>query len=479
MKADHLPIIVFERRFLSYALLLVFLSVFLFTLLKLHLIAAVAIALFPMLLYILIGMLGRPVLAFFVAFVINYFVMGLTRYVPAIKGGVLMDGILLLTLLFSLLRTRDKAIVWSDAINPLTFLTGIWLIYCILLVFNPLTSVADWAAGVRGIAVYLFVFPLLTSILLNQYKYLKIFLFVWSILTLMAVIKVIIQKNFGFDPAEKYWLYVLGGARTHIIYSGIRYFSFFTDAAAFGTSMGLSMTVFFIYAIYCPKRLLQLYYLFISIGAGYGMMVSGTRAAIFIPLTGFLLFILLSKKWKIIVLGIVVLLTVFVFFRYTYIGNGNTEIRRMRSAFHATQDASFNVRFDNQEKMRVFMRDHPFGVGIGKAKRTNPDDYMYGLPTDSSFVLIWVETGILGMLLFLSVFIVVLIRGIHDVMFKIKSKELKGVTYALLAGLAGMMVSGYGNEILQQFPNGPIVYMCMAFIFLGRKFDEQISEGAN
>lgn len=66
---------------------------------------------------------------------------------------------------------------------------------------------------------------------------------VWAILTLTAVIKAIWQKYVGFDSAEKYWLYVLGGSTTHIIYSGIRYFSFFSDAANFGAGMGFSMVV--------------------------------------------------------------------------------------------------------------------------------------------------------------------------------------------------------------------------------------------
>lgn len=35
------------------------------------------------------------------------------------------------------------------------------------------------------------------------------------------------QKNHGFSTKDLYFLHVLGGARTHIIWSGIRYFSCF------------------------------------------------------------------------------------------------------------------------------------------------------------------------------------------------------------------------------------------------------------
>jgi len=118
--------------------------------------------------------------------------------------------------------------------------------------------------------------------------------------------------------------------------------------------------------------------------------------------------------------------------------------------------------------MREFMKDHPFGVGIGEAKRTEPGDLLHGLPTDSSMVFVWVETGIVGLSLFLLIYVVTLIKGTYDIWFTIQSRELRGLLSALLGGIAGMLLSSFGNEMLQQFPNGPIVYMCMAFIFMGQ-----------
>jgi len=459
-----------------YFLIVSSLSLFLIIFLRTGLVPAMVLSFAPLTGYMLIRMIERPLLSFLGLFVVNYFIMGLTRYIPGIPAGIVMDAFLLLTLMFVLFRTRDRTVGWSDSRNLLTLFSGIWLVYCILLVFNPETSLANWAAGVRGLALYLFLFPLFTSLLLNQYKFLKIFLFVWSLLTLFAVIKALVQKFFGFDAAELYWLNVTGGRSTHIIFSGARYFSFFTDAASFGCNMGMSLVVFSVTAFYIRPKSLQLYYIAIALLAGYGMMISGTRAAMAVPFVGFTFFILLSKQWKIIIPGIILIIMVFVFFKFTYIGHGNTEIRRMRSAFNVTQDASFKLRNTNQDKMRVFMQEHPFGIGIGEAKRTEPGDYMYQLPTDSSLVYIWVETGIVGLVFFIFIFLVTFVKGSYDILFKIQNRQLRGLISALLAGTAGLLVSAYGNEILQQFPNGPIVYMCMAFIFLGRKFDKAISD---
>lgn len=468
---------VFRGKSLLYFLIGFSLWIFSVFVSKAELLPAMILAITPLACYLLIRLLKHPSLALLLVFTLTYFIMGLTRYIRGLPGGIIMDGLLFLVLFFTLLRSRDPAVVnWTGACNLLTLLSGIWLVYCILLVFNPATTLAYWATSVRGIAVYLFVFPLFTTILLNRYKYLKVFLFIWSVLTLLAVFKALIQKYIGFDTAEKIWLFVDGGSSTHIIYTGVRYFSFFTDAANFGCGMGMSMVVFSITALYIRSKSLRVYYIVVALLACYGMMISGTRAAIVVPFVGYAFFILLSKRWKIIIPGILLIICTFVFFKYTYIGHGNTEIRRMRSAFNVTEDASYKVRLANQAEMRQFMPSHPFGIGIGKAKRAEPGDYMYQLPTDTSLVYIWVETGGVGLTLFLLIFIIIFAKGTYEVQLRIQDKELRGILCALLAGVIGMLVSSYGNETFLMIPNGPVIYMCLAFIFMGKKLDEELTD---
>ena len=48
---------------------------------------------------------------------------------------------------------------------------------------------------------------------------------------------------------------------------------------------------------------------------------------------------------------------------FTNIGNGNQQIRRMRSAFDK-KDASSNVRTINQEAIRKYIADAPWGLGL-------------------------------------------------------------------------------------------------------------------
>lgn len=438
-------------------------------------ISGILFACIPISCVIIFYLFKRPHFLLIIIFIINYIIMGICRYISGLAGGIVMDASLALILFILIVRTVFFPVdCWKRFNNPLTYLSLFWLIYCIIEILNPYTTIELWMTSVRGLGFYLFLFVVVTTALFKRYKDLKQILCIWGILTIFAILKAVIQKFIGFDWAENHWLYAEDGAKTHIIYSGIRYFSFFTDAANFGCSMALSMVVFSISALYIKSKKLRVFFIIIAILAGYGMLISGTRTALGIPFIGYTTFILVSKRIKIIIGGTFLILSLFFFFNFTDIGQNNGDIRRMRTAFQGTEDASFNVRIENQKKMREFMPNHPFGIGIGKAKHTDSKDHMYGLATDSSLIYVWIETGIVGLILFISIFLFVLGRGIYDILFRIKNKELKGIMSALIAGLSGILIASYGNEVLQQFPTGPILYICMTFIMMGRYFDKEI-----
>ncbi len=61
-------------------------------------------------------------------------------------------------------------------------------------------------------------------------------------------------------------------------------------------------------------------------------------------------------------------------------------------------------------------------------------------------------------------------------MFKVKDPELRAVEGAFISALFGIFVASYVNEVVAQFPNGPIIYMSMAFVFMAKRYDQQLSE---
>ena len=388
---------------------------------KYGLLAGLAVSVIPAALCILWVTLRNPAISMLGLFVVNYFIMTLTRYAYDLPFGMILDALIFYNFLIITLQALMRPIEWKRASSGLTVVAAIWMAYCILEIVNPESvSVAGWFSSVRSIAFYFFFIVVLTQLTMTEYKYLKYMLAVWSVLTLIAVGKACMQKFFGFNAAENYWLFVLGGRSTHIIHSGVRYFSFFSDAANFGGSMGLSMVVFSISALYYRNSWMKLYLLLVAAAACYGMLISGTRSALAVPFVGYSAFIMMSRNIKMIGAGVFLIIAAFIFLKFTTIGQGNSIIRRARSAFN-TNDPSFQVRLANQAKLRELMADKPFGAGLGhgggKAKTFAPNAALSQIPTDSWFVMVWVETGVVGILLHIGILLAVLFYSAHNVMW--------------------------------------------------------------
>ena len=118
----------------------------------------------------------------------------------------------------------------------------------------------------------------------------------------------------------------------------------------------------------CGVQWLRIYFLCIAVGGLYGMGISGTRAAMGVIMGGMLMITVIAKNWKALLAGIFISISVFVFFSYTNIGSGNQYIHKMRSSFHPSEDASYQVRVENRQRMKELMAKKPLGYGIGLSK---------------------------------------------------------------------------------------------------------------
>lgn len=433
--------------------------------------------LLPLLLLLVIYCLSSPISCFFLLYIASFLVMGVGRYVILpLPAGVILDLLILFNFLCLSLHYIRGNPLGKLYYNPFLFISMLWMIFCLLEIINPMSTFANWITTVRSIGLHIVFFQLLVFLCLDNLEKLRVFFGLWGILILLGALKAIGQKYIGLDRFESTWLYTFG-AHTHVIYSGIRYFSFFTDAANFGCHMGLGIVVFTILAFYEKDANRRIFCIAVALLAVYGLMISGTRAAMAVPFVGFAFFIILVKEWKWIILGVSLLVLAFSFFNLTTIGNSNADIRRMRTAFSFSDDASFNVRLENQKKMRSFMSDHPFGIGLGGSKHANQGDVMHGIATDSSFVFIWVETGIIGLILYILMCLTILSFGTYYVLFVLKDNRIKSIAAASTAGLAGIMVAGYANEVLHQMPTGQTVYILMGIIMLSPVIDKKLSYG--
>lgn len=439
-----------------------------------------AVSVAPLAFLLVLTLLDKPYLSFLMLFSINYFVSGATRYI-SYPPGIAMDVVFLLVLIVFVLQSfrSHSQVKLADAANPLTGLAFAWLVYCLFQFFNPgLSSPIAWLINVRGIGIYFFLVVTLGAMYMRKYKNLKQIMNLWAVFCLIAVLKAFIQETFGFDPFEQRWL-AAGGARTHIIHTGIRYFSIFTDAGNFGSGIALSSVAFAIAAFHYKTEKIKYFYFFVAAACAYGMIISGTRGSLVIPFSGLTLYTVLSKNVRAIVITFLFLGIGFWFLNFTYIGNGNIYIRRMRSAFNP-DDASLGVRLENQAILRTYMAGRPLGVGIGM-KRGNAELYvphpvLSKIPHDSWYVLLWVELGIVGMIFYIFILLYILAYGGFLVMFVLKDTELRGIVAGLVCALFGVSVAAYSLEIFGQFPNSIIIYVCMTLIFLSPMYDRELEE---
>jgi hypothetical protein len=410
-------------------------------------------------------------------FIINYFLLGIGRYIQGIPIGLVMDFLLILILASLFFKSFFKEVPWENAWNELFILAVIWYAYIIFQLVNPTAETrVTWFSAMRGLGLYMLLSVPIIYVAYNKNKDLKTFIHIWAVVSILASLKGIIQKHVGLDPWEDAWL---DGpqAATHILFGKLRVFSFMSDAGQFGAAQGHSAVVFLILAASQKSTRLRLFYAITGLLAVYGLMISGTRGAMAVPIMGLAIYTVLNGNIKVLVAGAVLGIMVIGFFKYTTIGNGVYAINRMRTAFNP-EDASLQVRLENQRKLKAYMASRPFGAGLGstseEAKLLAPHSMAAIIPTDSWYVRIWVEMGVVGLTLHLFILFYVVFKGGYIIAFKLKDPWLKTQMLALISGMFGIIVASYGNEILAQMPTGLIMYSSMAYLLSADKLDKEI-----
>lgn len=441
--------------------------------------AGIGLMVLPVVLVCLYFLVKYPIFGLYASIGLGFVLLGATRYIPNLPLGLAMDGLLILTYVALFINKFNDKLDWSPAKKDITLLAFLWFGYSVFELFNPeARSVSAWISGVRGISFYMFLLVPLTLLFIDNQKKLNVIFYIWGVFSLLVSLKGIAQNVLGVDMWERAWL-AEGNSSTHVIWGQLRIFSFLSDAGQFGANQAYSAVMATIIALLEKNWRKKLFFLVVAALGFYGLLLSGTRGAITIPFAGFAVYFILRKNWKIIISGFILILVLFVFFKFTYIGQGNQYIRRMRTAFNLN-DPSFQVRLENQKKLQGYLATRPFGGGIGhagvKAQRYLPNAFLSNVPTDSWYVLIWAEQGIVGLLLHLFILFYIVIKSSYKIMFKIRDPILRLKMAALTSGMFGVMVASYGNAVLGTMPTSILVYVSMALVLNSEKFDVPLEE---
>lgn len=416
-----------------------------------------------------------PKTGIYLLIILGFFVTGAARYVQA-PWGLTIDVLLVLIYIALFFKAFAIKLPWFKAKSSLTLVVSLWMGYVLLELGNPeVLSIEAWFYAMRGVGLYQFLAIPLLFMLFNKQKDLDNFFILWGILSVLGTLKGLQQFHFGVDPFEQRWL-DQGGAETHVLFGKLRIFSFYSDAGQFGASQAHTGVVFGILALFKKTTLkMKTFFIGVAIAGFLGMFISGTRGAIAVPAIGGLLFVILRKNIKVLVLGAIMGIGIYVFFAHTTIGQGNAEIRRMRTAFDPNE-ASLQVRLANQRKLKGYLASRPFGGGLGSTgnwgQRFTPHTFLANTATDSWYVMIWADTGIIGLVYYLFMLFFILISGARNVMYKLKNHNLKVQITAITCGMAGVMMASYGNGVFGQMPTGILMYVTMVFMFISPQLDK-------
>ena len=461
-----------------YLLFIVGLFAMSYTLITKQLSLFTAVMLFPSLVLLLIYSIRKPIISYMLYIGIVCYFTAIYRYSQIENLSIIIDCTLALCIVaitFNVI-TNHEQYPWQNGFNLLTAMNVTWACYCILILMVPDTFICNFE-GNRGVFFSIPLTCFITGVLLCTVRRLRSLLLWVGLYTITAFLKAYWQKKRGFDAAESAWLVAGGAWHTHALSSGMRYFSFFTDAGNFGACMGLLATVFSIIGLVAKRNRYRLFLLLVACLASISMAMSGTRGAVVIPFGGMLLFFLLSRNFKIMAVTAIAGILGFSFFYFTDIGNDNPSIRRMRTAFRPEEDASYNVRAMNRERFAYYLADKPFGVGLGgKIVDTHrlmelEEDF---IPTDSFYVEIWAEGGIVGLLLYLMMQAAIFIRCGYLILCKVKNKQLRYILSALTAGCFGLCLNAYVGRAINFQPGNTLFILFLSIALNGERIDKQL-----
>lgn len=407
-----------------------------------------------------------------VVFCFTFGILG--REVGGFPYGILQEGIMLLGWL-TLMFTNDRY-DWSLMNNDLVKLLLIWFIFCFLEAGNPEhASLQGWLQEIRAAALYPLLVVPMAFLLVRSNKDLNTFIYLILGLSLLASINGLKQLYVGPSPGEQRFL-DNGGAITHILWGKLRVFSFYSDAGQFGASQAHLGLVAFILCLGPFKFWKKLVLFIVAIIMIYGMLISGTRGALFALVVGGFLAIAMSKKFKVIIIGGFIAMSLLFVLKYTTLGNNNYQIFRLRSAFDP-KEASLNVRLTSQRILREYLSSRPIGGGMGVigvwGETYNADKFLSTIQPDSYWVKLWAMCGIVGFTLWFCIMLYILGKCC-GIIWNIKDEKLKIKALALTAGFAGILFCSYGNEVINTAPSSFVVYFSWVFVFIIPSLEQEL-----
>ncbi len=409
--------------------------------------------------------------------------MGLSRYVDLKMPISLFVELIYLLCMVIVLSSKKSEGSTKYVTGTMLVLYAPWLFYSIIEIGNMsseidyMTILTRWFAEVRTMGFQVIYGMIICAVIFAKKEQIKTMFKIWGLCILICTAKTLMQQFIGFDNAENEFLAY--ASRTHFVNGIIRYFSLFSDASNYGCHMAAATGVFGAVTLSVTKKKEKIYFAIVTVCALYGMLASGTRTGVFVLAAAGLLYAVLSKRISALITTLVFGGTFFAILMFTNIGQGNSMVRRMRSAFNK-EDASTSVREMNQLAMKRYIDELPLGLGAGirgdDVPPSNKNHFLSVVAPDSTWVYVNIHYGHLGKYIFLFSFISMCFYAGYIVFFRIRDPELRGLLSAMVCGSSAMVLAGYANQIMLQYPNCYVYFGQLMIVYLGPEIEKRALE---
>ena len=404
------------------------------------------------------------------------FLLGLVSKYTDAPIGTALDGllvVLLAGLLAKLVLERD----FSFAKSPISIFILAWICYNLLEGMNPwAASRMAWIYTVRTVALMLALY-FIACHALNSYQRIVNTVKVILVLSFISALYALKQEYIGFSDAEITWLNA-DEERFMLIFqwSRLRVFSFFSDPTTFGILMGYMSLFAFVLAAGPFRKSRKAALVVAGIAMVLCMAYAGSRTPFVLIPAGILFITLLTLKKRTILLTLFILLAGTAFVMKS---TNNAVIWRIQSAFRGDSDDTIEVRMQNQKKVRPYIQTHPFGAGLGSTgywgQRFSPESWLSDFAHDSLYVRLAVETGWVGLLLYLMLLFTALRTSIRYY-FRVKDPTIKVLYLGMSISVFLLALASYPQEAITLLPTSIIFYIMLAMIARLKDFDENFRE---
>jgi putative inorganic carbon (HCO3(-)) transporter len=379
--------------------------------------------------------------------------------------GTIYDG--LIGLVFLSLFTGNHRNDWRSFKNPVTITFFVLIVYQVLQLFNPsATSTLAWLVSWRNnstFLLYIAAFQVFSSL-----KEVKRFTWIWMATLIIIAAYGIYQHIFGLPAFEMAYLNeVPERVKLYINWGELRSFSILPDPSSYGLFTGMGALAAMVLALGPFKLTSRIGYGILMLIFLVAMSYSGTRTAIAMFAVGviFYVIVMLHNRKTLFASGVIVFMGLALLFGPFYGGT----MSRLRSTFRGSDDPSMAVRDYKRIKFQKYIQTHPIGGGLNSVGsiglRYSPGHELAGeWEPDSGYLLTALESGWIGLIIFMTMFFVVLLSGINN-FFSMNDPVLKTYLLAYVVPFMALSVAHFTQDAMFTKPMNAVIFTTYALVY--------------